>query len=542
MGCAVACPEPLAAEVGFEILEKGGNAFDAMVAAISTPWVANPQMCGIAGHGGGAFLYHSREGRFEGYSFPILSGSKARADAYEIVGPGLTVKNHANLYGYKSIVVPRVLRTVEDIHSKYGTLPWKDLLQPAILIAREGFGVYPYLVHVGFNEEHLPYLSATKACADIYTKNGRPYRVGETLVQKDYGRTIERIAHEGADVFYRGDIAEAIASDIESHGGFVTLDDLHREEPEVYEPFRSDYKGLTILGDRPPAKGTLQIEAFNILEGIDLKKMGWNTPEYFDSFARVMVYVTRDKVQFMFDPNFVPGVLEVSERLRSKEYAASIRKDVLAKKDISPLIFESISTPLAVKHDGNTTYLALYDNQGNAVSIIHTIDAGAGVVTPGLGFQYSGHMETFDPRPDRPNSVAPRKRSVNGGLPPLVAKNGKPHVIIGGPRSRHSSEIQVILNIIEFGMHPQLALSAPRLEIQDSDDPSGSAHYTAVEFCVESSFPHPYPLRNVEASLGVKSIVRDKPGILSCIVIDAETGKLEAGADPRGGGGLAFHP
>ncbi len=112
---------------------------------------------------------------------------------------------------------------MEDIHSKYGTLPWKDLLQPAILIAREGFGVYPYLVHVGFNEEHLPYLSATKACADIYTKNGRPYRVGETLVQKDYGRTIERIAHEGADVFYRGDIAEAIASNIESHGGFVTL-------------------------------------------------------------------------------------------------------------------------------------------------------------------------------------------------------------------------------------------------------------------------------------------------------------------------------
>ncbi len=95
------------------------------------------------------------------------------------------------------------------------------------------------------------------------------------------------------------------------------------------------------------------------------------------TLARVMVYVTRDKVQFMFDPNFVPGVLEVSERLRSKEYAASIRKDVLAKKDISPLIFESISTPLAVKHDGNTTYLALYDNQGNAVSIIHTIDAGA---------------------------------------------------------------------------------------------------------------------------------------------------------------------
>jgi gamma-glutamyltranspeptidase/glutathione hydrolase len=196
-------------------------------------------------------------------------------------------------------------------------------------------------------------------------------------------------------------------------------------------------------------------------------------------------------------------------------------------------------SPFGGKRDEDTTYLGIHDERGNAVSLIHTINASSGIVTKELGFMYSGHMESFDPRPGRPGSVAPRKTPVTGGLPPMVLKRGKPHIIVGTPRGRASAEIQAILNIVEFGMHPQLAVSAPRLDIRDSDDPIDTGG-TAIEFCVESNFPYPYPLKNLEEILGIRAAVSDRPAILSCIVIDPDTGNVEAGADPRGGGGIAL--
>jgi gamma-glutamyltranspeptidase/glutathione hydrolase len=532
MRMAVACPEPLAAEVAEMVFRKGGNAFDVMVAAAFAQGVVNPQMCGIAGHGG-ALLYHAKDGRFEYYSFSTLSGSKAFPDVYEVVGPGVRVRDNANLYGYKSIVIPRSLRGIEEIHKNYGSLCWRELIQPAIHLARNGFEVYPYLVSMGFNEGGLSKLTANKACATIYTKNRRPYRVGETLIMRDYAKTLERVADEGADVFYCGEIADIIAKDLEKHGGFVTADDLREEKPAVYEPFIGDYKGLTILGDRPPGRGSFEIEVFNVLEELDFKKMAWNSPEYLDIIARVMIYGLQDRIKFMFDPRHVPGVMENAERLMKKEYAGEIRKRVLARTDVAPMF-----SPLAGKFTGeDTTYLGVYDMEGNAVSLIHTINASSGIVTPGLGFMYSGHMESFDPIPGRPDSVAPRKTPRTGGLAPMILKNGKPHVIIGTPRGRAAAEIQALLNVIEFRMHPQLAVSAPRLDIRESDPSRGGAE---IEFCVESNFPSPYPLKKLEEMLGYKSTISDKPAILACIVVDSETGNVEAGTDPRGGGGLAL--
>jgi gamma-glutamyltranspeptidase/glutathione hydrolase len=435
------------------------------------------------------------------------------------------VKDDANILGYKSIPIPRLVRGMDVIHRRYGSLPWKTLLQPAIRLARDGFRVYPYIVKMGFNEEGLPKLSANEACAKIYTNNGRPWKVGELVVNKDYARTLEKVANEGADVFYFGEIAERMIEDLEAHGGFVTMEDLHVEKPIEYEPFSTDYRGYTILGDRPPGRGSWLIEIFNILEGVDLRGMGWNTPEYLNMVARAMLIAWEDRMKYSFDPNLVPGVWENFRKITSKEYAAEMREMLLDYDFKIPNLWES-----HVKKDETSAHV-IYDDEGNAINLIHTIDSSAGIVTPGLGFMYSGHMMSFDPRPGFPDSVAPRKTPRTGGLGTMVLKDEKPHIVLSTPGGRGSAEVQAILDVIEFGMNPQLALSSPRINI-----------YKARKVCVESNFPRPYPVNGLEELLGMKCTVDDYTGRLSCIVIDPETGKIEAGADPRGSGGLALLP
>ena len=535
MSQAVVCPEPLAAKVGSDIFKKGGNAFDVMVATALAQGVVNPKLCSLAGNAG-ALTYHNKTGELKYFEMNVTSGSKAFPDVYEIeesgldpwkYGFGIKVKDNANLYGYKSIVIPRLVRGLDVMHKRYGTMPWKELLQPAIKLARNGYKVYPYLVKMGFNEAGLPHLTANEECAKIFTKNGRPYKVGETLVLKDYAKSLERVAEEGADVFYHGELAERMAEDIQAHGGFVTLEDLHMEQPSIYDPLVSDYHGYKILGDKPPGRGTFIREVFNILEGINLKELGWNTPEYLNIIARTMLLGYDDRVKYMFDPKRVPGVMENTERITSKEYAKKMREKILAEKH------EKVSSLLTIEEGlgDDTTYLGVYDDEGNAVSLIHTINSSSGIVTPGLGFMYNGHMHSFNPQPGRPDSVAPRANPRTGGMETMVLKAGKPYIIVGTPGGRASADVQAILNVIEFGMNPQLAVSAPRLNI-----------YKTGTVCVESNFPSPYPVENLEEMLGMKCKVDDYTGRLGCIVIDPDTGIVEAGTDPRGGGGLALLP
>lgn len=529
----VVCTEPLAAEAGAEILRRGGNAMDAAVAASFAQGVVNPMLCGIGGKGV-MTGFNSASGEKVCLRFWGAAGSRAVPDVYldDYLGPdgGLDhhpVRDRRNVLGYEAIMVPGFVLGIYRAWRHLGSkgLPWGDLLQPAIRLARDGFDVYPYLYKFwgkngviaklkGHNR-----LSITPASAGIYIRDGRTLEVGERLVQHDYGRVLERIAEEGADVFYRGEIAAAIAADVEANGGLFTLDDLRNHEVLLGDPVYGHYRGYEIISDQPPGSGALLILMLNVVEGWDLQSMGWNSPEYLDKLSRVMQLVFADRVRYMADPRFIHVPVGM---LTSKEYAAELRRKIETGEDLKEP--DAYTVGLA-----GTTHLSVLDRHGNAISMTHTLGTASGVVTPGLGFLYNNDMGAFDPRPGRINSIAPGKTPVNGGAPTILLRDGEVRMVIGSPAGgrKLTAELQAILNVLEFGMTMQEAVSAPRIHSEKKKR----------EIYVEPSFDSQL-VAQLEA-LGNKVELDSYTARLSAIWNDKESGRLQAGADPRGAGGKA---
>ena len=459
----IVCPQPQAAEIGLEVMRRGGNAVDAAVTCAFVQGVIDPQMCGIGGCG--VMLVHHAKGGDALLEFYATAGARAREDQWEHLfireaadRYGYVLEGSVNDVGYQSVGVPGTVAGLAEALTRFGTISWSQAIEPAIPLAREGIPVSGYM-HGYWTTDYGPdvvpnaqRIQATPAAKAIYTHDGKLFAIGERFVQADYARTLERLASGGPDVFYKGEIADAIADDFEANGGFITKEDLAGYAVNFTEPLRGTYRGLSIAAAGPPAGGLTLLQMLNFLEGYDLGRFGWPSTESARLLVEAMAWAVADRELHVADPRFI----EIpTGALADKDYAARARQVVAAGTRA---------------HDrSDTTQVCVVDDSGNAVSLTHTLGSASGVVTPGLGFGYNDYMNCFDPRPGRPNSVRPGKTRVTMMTPTLVFdKGGSLKVCVGAPGGTKivTGVLQVLANVLDHHMAPVEAVSAPRIDFQ----------------------------------------------------------------------------
>ena len=465
----VSAAQPEAAEAAADILRAGGNVVDAAIGAALVQTVVDPQMCGIAGMGC-MHLYLPSQGVHTTIDFHGRSPASVRPDMWadRIVreaedGWGFILKNRENELGYQAVTTPMTLRAFDLALKKYGTKSLAELLQPAIAYAENGFQVRPHMVHfwtsppIAGRDGNRPIVTHFPATRKIYCHpDGTLRDVGDILRNPDMANTLRRIATHGADDFYTGDIAHRIAEDMAANGGLITLEDLATCEPEHTTPLWGSYRGHRIATNNPPGGGIQLIEMLNILEHFDLRAIGHNTSEYIRIVSEAMKIATADKDAKVGDPRFVD--VPVAE-LTSKQYAAEMAERIEKHEKATVPRFNPGGTES--KH---TTQICVADAAGNAFTMTHTLGQPSGVVTDGLGFMYNGSMAVFDPRPGHAGSLAPGKARFTALSPTIVFKDKKPFLVLGALGATYITmgNLQAMLNVIDFGMDAQQAVSAPR--------------------------------------------------------------------------------
>jgi len=470
----VTAPQPEAVEAGLECLRAGGNAVDAAIVGALVQTVVDPQMCGIAGFGTFHVYMPSRDVHTT-LDFHGRSPLSVRPDMWQDLvlreaedGWGFILKGRVNELGYGAVTTPRTLSALDVALKRFGTRSLRDLLQPAIAYCEEGFQVRPHMASfwnapptLG-REANITMLMTLPATRKIYVKrDGRVLDVGDVLRNPDMGATLGRIAQHGVDDFYRGEIARRIVADMRANGGLLTEADLATCSPEDNSPLWGTYRNHRIATNNPPGGGIMLVEMLNILEQFDLRALGHNSPEYIHVVAEAMKVATADKDAKVGDPRFVD--VPVAE-LTSKAYASAKADDI--RRGVKARVQRLNTGGQESKH---TTQICVIDEHGTCVTMTHTLGQPSGVVTDGLGFMYNGAMAVFDPRPGRAGSLAPGKARFSALSPTIVFKPGtagpdKPMLVLGAPGATQITmgNLQVMLNVIEFGMDAQQAVSAPR--------------------------------------------------------------------------------
>ena len=526
----IVAPQPEAVEAGALVLRDGGNAVDAAIACALVQGVVDPQMCGIAGFGSlQVYLpgQGSEGGVHELIDFHARTPAAAREDMWADLlegetpdGFGFILKGWVNDVGYGAIAVPGSLKAYHEAQSRYGTRPWKDIVQPAIAQAEAGFVVRPH-VHAWWHEPNelgrvspLERLRHTPAGRRIYCKaDGSVYGLGERVMNPDMARSLRRIAEGGAEVFYPGAMAEEIAADMVANGGMLSLDDLRGYQTMQTEPLWGTYRGLRLATNQPPGGGIMLVEMLNILERFDLAAMGHNSPATIRVIAEAMKQATRDKDEFVGDPAFVDVPVN---RLTGKGHAAEVAARIERGEKLS---VARLGLPAESAH---TTHISVLDRDGNLVSMTHSLGMPSGVVSDGLGFMYNGCMAVFDPRPGRAGSIRPGKARFSSICPSILFDGNNPCLVIGAPGGTQIAMgvLQVILNVVDFGMPILEAVSAPRV----------SATSDAID--VSNRIPN-YVTRELEAQ-GYQ--VRRSPlsyPFASVHAIRIEGGRVTGAADPN---------
>ncbi len=445
---------PLGSLAGHEILTLGGNAVDAAVAALLALTVVEPMMVGIAG--GGVSHLRLADGRHVVVDALSCAGGAMRPDMFTPVSdhPDLymEVEGRANTIGANAVAVPGNLRGWHMMQQRYGRLPWADVVEPAIRIARGGFAVSHYLN--GAVAEHAADLALDPEMARLLLPGGAPVAVGSRIVMGDYAESLRLVQAEGSDALHGGALGQALVDRI-AQGGVMTLADLTRYRAVEREAIFAAYRGYQVAGPPPPASSGVHIaQMLNLLENFDIRGMGFGTPESLILLAEVMRLAFEDRKAASGDPDFIDVPVA---RYTAKDYA----RDCLARLHGTP-------SPPAPGHEGrDTTHITVADRDGNIVCATHTINGlfGAKFVVPGTGIIPNNYMLNYDPRPGKAMSVAPGKRVPTSMAPMIVLRDGRPAFALGCPGGVRifPSVLQGILNLIDHGMSLQEAVEAPRL-------------------------------------------------------------------------------
>ena len=453
---------PLASAAGAEILAAGGNAIDAAVSALFTLTVVEPMMVGIMG-GGMAHI------RLADGTHTILDGLNAaplaaRPDCYKPVSDTLPdyleTVGRENAVGPKSVCAPGALKGWTEALAKYGTISLEDALEPAIRHAARGFRVTPFLCECV--NDAAKDMIRDPAIAKLFLPNGMPLKPGDRLVQAEYADTLKLIARDGPGVFFGGALGSMIADFFRQVGGFLSMDDLTKYRVEQRQPVRGTYRGHDIIGPPPPsASGVHIVQMLNILEGFDVKSMGFGSPDALHLIAEALKIAFADRKVSTGDPAFVKVPID---RLTDKAYAAERR----GKIDMARA--QAWGPGVHSMESANTTHLTVADRFGNIVASTQTTNSvfGARFVVPGTGMIPNNNMYLFDPHPGHTQSVAPGKRVTTSMSPVMALKDGKPVYALGLPGGLRifGSAMQALVNLIEHGMALQEAVEAPRLWTQ----------------------------------------------------------------------------
>ncbi|HET9781250.1 MAG TPA: gamma-glutamyltransferase [Candidatus Dormibacteraeota bacterium] len=516
----IVCPQPQAAEIGLEVLRRGGNAVDAAVSCAFVQGVVDPQMCGIGG--GGAMLVHSPQAGDALIEFYPVAGAGVREDMWERLfireaadRYGYVLEGWVNDVGYQSVAVPGTVAGLSEALTRFGSISWEEAIEPSIGIARDGFAVSGFM-HGYWTTDYGPdvvpnkqRIQATPAARALYTHDGELYAIGERMVQAELAQTLERLAAGGADEYYRGSIASEIAADFAANGGFITRDDLAAYRVNVTEPIRGTYRGLRVMAAGPPAGGLTLLQLLNFLEGFDLRAQGWPSTAAARMLVEAMGWAVADRELHVADPRFVDIP---TGALTDKKYAATARSTVADRAD--------------------TTHVCVVDDGGNAVSLTHTLGSASGVVTPGLGFGYNDYMNCFDPRPGRPNSIAPGKTRVTMMTPTMVFDGTRLRMVVGAPGGTKivSGVLQVIVNVLDHEMSAIEAVSAPRIDFQ-GDVVQAEARVPRV-VCDG--------LSRLGYTVNRRTLNYDSYFAKPQVIVVERDGYLSGGSDPRKDGGAAF--
>ena len=464
----IVAPQPEAVEAGALVLRRGGNAVDAAIACAIVQTVVDPQMAGIAGFGVMQVVLPGR-GVHACLDFHARCPAAARPDQWAgaIAGEtpdgfGFLVQGRVNADGYGSIAVPGSLLGFAEAAAEWGTMDWADLLAPAIERCRRGVVIRPAL-HARWlqDEERLgrtDYVEKLRLTPDAqriyFHPDGTLRRPGEPLHNPDMLRTLQCIARDGPDVFYRGAISEEIDADMRAHGGLLRREDLAAYRTRRSVPLWGEYRGARVAAPQPPSGGAVVLEILNILSRFDLTSLGHNSPEHIRIVAEAQKRATVDKDRHLGDPEFVDVPLD---RLLGAEHADAMAAEIRAGR--------KAHVPRLGAEPQDTTTVHVMDGAGNVVSMTHSLGAPSGVVSPGLGFMYNGCMAVFDPRPGRTGSIAPGKSRFASMSPCIGFRGDEPFLSIGAPGGTHItlSVAQAISNLLDFDMSMLEAVCAPRI-------------------------------------------------------------------------------
>jgi gamma-glutamyltranspeptidase/glutathione hydrolase len=555
----VAAGHPLAAEAGMRILKAGGNAIDAAMATWAVQGQVEPGMTGL---GADMFILYynakTREVKFiNGTGF---APHAATIDLYKSKG-GIPEE------GPLSIAVPGAVGGATYAVQKYGTRPLGEVFAPAIEIAEQGYPISEALARElrGSRDKLAKFPSSTK----IWFKDGKPLEMGDLLVNKDLARTLRAIASQGAEPFYRGDIAKNTVAFMKANGGLITEADLAAVQPFEDPPVRTTYRGIDVYECPPNSQGFVMLEALNILEGFDLKAMGHNSVPYLHAVTEALKLSFADRNKYVGDPKFVPNI--PMKALLSKEYAAARRAQIDPNRAIAgepapgdPFRATSQAhadrsanalarrqntyappqpTPTEV-HEFDpdkilhlTTYLAVVDKDHNMVSVTSSLLSGfgSGMVVEGGGFFMNDRMRYYYLDPADVNSLQPGKRVRQTINPALAIKDGKPYIVFGTPGAdtQPQTQLQFFLNVVEFGMPVQQALEQPTV-ISNSFRDSYYPHNVAGKLLTPAMLPQ--NVRDGLAAKGHQLDLRDVKGVGSVkgIMIHPRTGALMGGVSPTG--------
>ena len=466
----VSSASKLASEVGAETLRQGGNAVDAAVATAFALAVTWPSAGNIGG--GGFLVYHGDDGEATTFDFREKAPMAATERMY--LGLDGTVVNNSNHFGPLAVGVPGTVAGLYLAHSRLGSLPWEDLVQPAVELAREGIPI-TYSLQTGFERSASRFRQYPASERKFIKVDGSFYELGETWVQPDLAHTLELIRDNGADGFYRGENAERLASFMADIGGLITEEDLAAYAAREREPIRGTYRGYEIVSMPPPSSGGVGIvQMLNILEGFDLADMGHNSADYLHILTETMRRAYSDRAEHLGDPDFNESM--PLDRLMDKDYAADLRAsiDMTRKSESSPELFAH------AYESEETTHFSVVDANGNMISMTYTLEFGYGsaIVVDGGGYLLNNELGDFNAVPGvtdkrgqigtAPNLVAPEKRPLSSMSPTIVAQDGKPVFAIGSPGGKTiiNTTMQVILNVIDHGFNIAQAIEAGRIHHQ----------------------------------------------------------------------------
>jgi len=522
----------LASRAGNEVLARGGNAVDAAVATAFALAVTLPSAGNVGG--GGFMIYHGADGHVTSFDFREKAPLAATETMY--LDDDGAIRDNSNHAGLLAVGVPGTVAGLWLAHRELGSLPWADVVEPAVRLAADGFpstwAMQGWLRSLQRGND--PLFAATRAA---FLKDGTElYEPGEPFRQPELAATLRRIQRDGRDGFYRGETARLVADFMRGNGGLITEEDLERYEAVERAPIHGTYRGYDVYAMPPPSSGGVAlVEMLNILEGFELGDIGLNSALYLHLLTEAMRRAYADRAMYLGDPDFNPDM--PIDRLTSKAHAERLRGtiDLFRASESDSAAFSGAY----LAESEETTHFSVVDPEGNAVSVTYTLEQGygTGIVVPGAGFLLNNEMGDFNPIPGRtdsrgligtpPNLVAPQKRMLSSMTPTIVAQDGRPVLVVGSPGGRTiiNTVLQVVLNVIDHGMTGSRlgeAVETPRIHHQWLPDVTS---FEGWGFSPDT--------RRLYEMMGHRSGGRGYQGSVMAIYVDRDEGIVWGAADSR---------